>query len=139
MAQTVEGVKQCFRAAEDSGKNFLCDINSLYNLCLLKGRLFSVLSTEGLTLPLETPTTRFAKVGIVLRIYFGSFFFFFCVLLFSFCFPLFPCRGGWAGAAGAEHQQGLPTATNLLSQAPVAVHVNLSERLILPLIIFIRQ
>ena len=85
MAQTVEGVKQCFRAAEDSGKNFLCDINSLYNLCLLKGRLFSVLSTEGLTLPLGTPTTRFAKVGIVLRIYFGSFFSSFAF----FCFPLF--------------------------------------------------
>ena len=91
MAQTVEGVKQCFRAAEDSGKKFRCDINSLYNLCLLKGRLFSVLSTEGLTLHLETPTTRFAKVGIVLKIHFGSFVLF-CVLLFSFVFPLFPCR-----------------------------------------------
>ena len=90
MAQTVEGVKQCFRAAEDSGKKFRCDINSLYNLCLLKGRLFSVLSTEGLTLPLETPTTRFAKVGIVLRIHFGSFvlfcFAFFCFPLFFLCF-----------------------------------------------------
>ena len=85
MAQTVEGVKQCFRAAEDSGKKFRCDIKSSYNLCLLKGRLFSVLSTEGLTLPLETPTTRFAKVGIVLRIYFGSFF----LLLRSFVFLCF--------------------------------------------------